>query len=135
MANTPYSVRFLKVRDYAGTSYVVIPPGTRAVLRSLEVSSPSGAGGVMQCQVAGVVVFHHEFLAGHPFVHADLRAVAYEGETIAFYMSLSSMHGYASGYLFGDPGGPGTSAQPHALEQLYDADDPDPPEWDSWPPR
>jgi len=101
--------------------YWNVPPGKRAIVRSVTAMSAAGTGEAVELDLMGVPVLLHRFPDGGGTVVWELHLVAYSGEQFGL-LSLGPYSGATvSGYLMEDPTGrtgPPPSASTKPADEL-----------------
>lgn len=103
MPSHPYSETF--VRATAGGVYSYwVPPGKRAIVRSVTVMNFVAPPVAVYVAIAGVFIAYLEFQVVASFRSAEYYAVAYSGQEIQVQVGASGMHTTVSGTLLTDTG-------------------------------
>lgn len=100
MAGRVYSTRFCRLFPPALTSSYVVPSGYVAVVRAVDLTSPSGGPMSFGVLVAGCYIVSLVNLAAATVYHWDGRQVAVAGESVTVNASGAGAWGLVSGYLF-----------------------------------
>lgn len=102
MASQPYSVRFLLMSiDKLWVTYTV-PPGKRAVVKTISMVNGLDTESIVMAYVAGILVVQRHLPAHETEMNSGLHLVAYAGEDIGGYLNEAGGGLIASGFLFDD---------------------------------
>lgn len=98
-----YSEQFLGATGAAVETAYWVPPGKRAVIRSVVATCNEPEGAYFWVYLAGMPIYARSFQAQREGVSVDMRQVAYGGQSIKAYTSTASVFVAVAGYLFDDP--------------------------------
>lgn len=101
-AGQPYSVRFMTGRGTSRRETYTVPVGKRAVVRSVAFLHWTTVGQSSMLFVHGISAFFFVNQAANEFRFADVRLLAYAGETIFVQTSGADVAYTVSGFLYYD---------------------------------
>ena len=104
---TIYSEQLLAFSFVTPSAYqnYIVPAGYRAVVRNINVMSFEGTSEFVWVSIAGHYVWGFRIPATSLGQNADVRQVAYAGQSILGYIGSAGVHLAVSGYLFADTSG------------------------------
>lgn len=105
MASRVYTERLLTVKGTTGWHVTTVPDGKRAVVTSIVAVDTNNVTGHVQVELHGIMLALVIFPASFRQLSLQLRAVAYERETIQAFAGVAGIDLTVSGYLFDDPVG------------------------------
>jgi len=98
-----YSERLAAASNAAGYTTAHVPVGMRAVIKKIITDTGNTADGLIVVQTGLATVWTVYVRAAKVVDVVDVMGVAYGGEDIKIYMSVSGMACSCTGYLFEDP--------------------------------
>lgn len=102
MAQRPWSTRFVRSGPAGIKVSYSVPPGYRAVIKSVIFATTDGGGGVATAECAGALICIWTAPGPNTQLAASMSQVAYAGELISVFVSKSNMWASAAGYLLQD---------------------------------
>lgn len=97
-----YSERLVASSSGGVWTFFTVPSSKRAVVRAVDIVNPSGVAATVQihCGVYGILFVALPATPGS--YQFRTRAVAYAGEVVGAFPSVSGVYVSVSGYLFDD---------------------------------
>ena len=100
-----YSERLLAVVLHGVVKTVTVPSDKRAIVKQVCAVNDAAGSGVAAGYINGTSIWRASLPGNTAAQSVTLFAVAYGGETLGGYISVSGMYLYLFGYLFDDTGG------------------------------
>lgn len=97
-----YSVRLLRVVTPGTWTTYTVPPGHRAVVRTISAANRGSGDGFVRAILVDADILYRVIPASSSLVYGEYRHVLYEGETLWGFTDSATCHLVVSGYVFND---------------------------------
>lgn len=114
--STAYSTRFAKASGQVTYAAFQVPPGHRAVARSLAFAANNAPAGRVWVACAGVFVYSRSIPGAYDAGWNELRLTAYANEFLELIVENGDVRAQLDGFLFADSSGTAAAGQHPVLD-------------------